>query len=145
VKRRVIGALFITILVLAVAITPLIATFRPASFDLVYYEPSVGLHISADVLRATLEDQTGLIEGFNVDPNTALSPAGVPTRSLVVSWLGGCDNPDVYMRLIPEDDRYLFVERTSGDECLSDVGHQRTFSIALRAPIDPATVEVVHE
>jgi hypothetical protein len=49
------------------------------------------------------------------------------------------------MRLIPEDDRYLFVERTSGDECFSDVGHQRMFSIALRAPIDPATVEVVHE
>ena len=48
------------------------------------------------------------------------------------------------MRLIPSGDGYIFVERTSGDCQLLNL-IQRTFSIALRAPIDPANVEIVHE
>jgi len=95
-------------------------------------------------MHATLEDQTGLVEGFNVDPNAQESPGGTPTRSLVLSWGGGCDNPDIYMRLIPSGDGYIFVERTSGDCQLLNL-IQRTFAIALRAPIDPANVEIVHE
>jgi len=137
--RRLLGALFIAFLILAVAVTPLLATFRPASFDLVVVQAG-----SQGVLRATLEDQTGLVEGFNFDADAQESPGGTPTRSLVLSWGGGCDNPDIYMRLIPSDDGYLFVERTSGD-CQSLVSITRTFSIALRSPIDPASVEIVHE
>jgi hypothetical protein len=137
--RRVFGALFIAFLVLAVAVTPLLATFRPASFDLIYSESPSSL------MRVTLEDQTGLVMGFNSQPQLAESPGGSPTRSLVVSWAGGCINPDIYMQLIPSGDGYLLVERTSGDYCEQQTLVERTFSIALRAPIDPATVEIVHE
>ena len=137
--RRVFGALFIAFLILAVAVTPLLATFRPASFDLLFSESPSSL------MRVTFEDQTGLVMGFNSNPQLAESPEGTPTRSLVVSWGGGCVNPDIYMQLIPSGDGYLLVERTSGDFCELQTLTQRTFSIALRAPIDPATLEVVHE
>jgi hypothetical protein len=137
--RRVVGALFIAFLILAVAVTPLLATFRPASFDLVYRESSSSL------MRVTLEDQTGLVMGFSVNPEAVPSPDGEPTRSLVVSWGGGCKNPDIYMRLIPSGDGYLLVERTSGDYCELFNLVIRTFSIALRAPVDPASVQIVHE
>src|SRR6478752_1622590 len=102
--RRLLGALFVAFLILAVAVTPLLATFRPASFDLVVGQPG-----PQGVLRATLEDQTGLVEGFNFDPDAQVSPGGIPTRSLVISWVGGCNSPDIYMRLIPSGDGYLIV------------------------------------
>lgn len=137
--RRLAGAAFIAFLVLAVAVTPLLATFRPATFELWFRESPSSLG------SVTLEDHTGLVLGFNVNPGVPDSPAGVPTRSLVVSWEGGCTNPDIYTRFIPVNDGYLLVERTSGDWCMLYSGGRRTFSIALRAPIDPATVEVVHE
>lgn len=137
--RRILGAIFIAFLVLAVAVTPLLATFRPASFDLLYSESPSSL------MRVTLEDQSGLVMGFNVLPDPAKSPGGTPTRSLVVSWDGGCENPDIYMRLIPSGGGYLLVERTSGDFCQFLNLVPRTFSIALRAPVDPASVEIVHE
>lgn len=140
--RRLLGAGFIAFLVLAVAVTPLLATFRPASFDLLYRDDGLPRAPFGDV---TLEDQTGLVMGFNVDSNAPASPSGTPTRSLVLSWLGGCENPDIYMRFIPVGDRYMLVERTSGDRCQGLVLHRRTFSIALRAPVDPSSVDVVHE
>ena len=140
--RRVLGAGFIAFLILAVAVTPLLATFRPASYDLRYRDDGSPQAPFGDV---TLEDQTGLVMGFNVDANAPASPPGQLTRSLVLSWLGWCENPDIYMRFIPIGDRYMLVERTSGDRCQDLVVHERTFSVALRAPVDPSSVDVVHE
>ena len=52
-------------------------------------------------MSVTLEDQTGLVMGFNVDPMPCLGIPATPTRSLVISWGVGAENPDIYMRFIP--------------------------------------------
>ena len=135
--RRLAGATFVALLVVVVAVTPLSATFSPRYFDVRYVDAT------GSFLTATLEDQTGLVSGL------AYAPAAVPTSgrttTLVVDLSGGCRNPSLYIRFMVSGDAYRLVERTTGSWCqLLDLQGRR-FVLALRVPIDPAAVNVVHE
>jgi hypothetical protein len=135
--RRLLGGAAVAVLVLAVAVTPLSATFRPAFFDVRYVDPT------GSVLAATLEDQTGLVSAFAYAPQA--SPTSGRTTTLVVDLSGGCRDPNLYIRFMAVGEAYRLVERTSGSWCqLLDL-QTRRFALALRAPIDSASVEIVSE
>src|SRR4051794_38698341 len=114
--RRLAGAGVIALLALIVAVTPLSATFQPGYFDV--------RHVDAQgsVLLATLEDHTGLVSAFGFDPTGLRSSVGT-TRTLIVSWIGGCEDPSIYMRFYAVGDRYALYERTNGSMCFLDVGN----------------------
>ena len=109
--RRIVGGTFVAFLVLVVAVTPLSATFRPAYFDMRYVQLPIG-----SVFNATLEDQTGLVSGVTYAPEAEPTTSGL-TSTLVVSWIGGCRNPDTYMRFFAVDGGYRLAEQTSGTWC----------------------------
>lgn len=137
--KRIVGGTFVAFLVLAIAVTPLSATYRPAYFDLRYVQAPIG-----SVLNATLEDQTGLVSGVAYAPDATPTNSG-STSTLVVSWIGGCEKPNIYMRFFAVDGGYRLAEQTTGTWCQLLIGNIRTFAMTLRAPIDAAAVEIIHE
>jgi hypothetical protein len=131
-------AALVAVLVLFVAVTPLSAIFRPGYFDAQW--PSTG-HDLAPPPHFVLEDQTGLVAGFV--PAAQERTDAVPTRSLSISWLGGCDEQLVYLTFYASGGGYAFEKRTTTNGCPFLVGIRRTVILALRAPVDPVSVRFI--
>jgi hypothetical protein len=132
---RAVRAALVAVLVLFVAVTPLSAIFRPGYFDFVW--PATG-HDLAPPPHVVLEDQTGLVAGFV--PAAQEHAAAGPTRSLSVSWLGGCDEQLVYITFYGSGGSYTLEKRTASNGCPFLVGIGRTVVLVLRAPVDPSSV-----
>lgn len=135
---RVASALLIAFLVLAVAVTPLSATFQPGYFDLQFVSPY------GSSLSVTLEDDTGLVMAFAGADSRPSSQPGM-TRSLTVDWEGDSDDSGIWMHFFAIDGGYRLVETTTKYMSRAigiGIGHR--FVLVLRAPVDPSTVEVVN-
>lgn len=135
---RVASALLIAFLVLAVAVTPLSATFQPGYFDLRLASPY------GNTLGVTLEDDTGLVMALTDADSRPSSQAGM-TRSLTVDWEGDSDDSGIWMHFFAIDGGYRLVETTTKYMSRSfGTGRGARFVLILRAPIDPSTVQVVN-
>jgi hypothetical protein len=137
VLRRLAGAAFIAFLVLAIAVTPLSATFRPGYFELRVPPPSQFL----GPVGVLLQDDTGLVMGFDTTEWRYSAPPSEPTRRLVVNVEGDSDDAGILMEFAAIDGGYRFTAtRTKFFSYPIGVGRGYSFVLVLRAPIDPGAI-----
>lgn len=136
---RVLSAIAYALIVVAVAVTPLSAAFRPGYFDVRYVDP-----VTRDVLNATIQDQTGLISAVGYPSDSPPTTSGLTSR-LVVDLAGGCEDPSLFVRFLAVGERFRITHHTTGTMCELLFLQGRPFLFVLRAPIDASTVDVVRE
>lgn len=138
--RRLAGAAFIAFLVLAVAVTPLSATFQKGYFEL--WLPST---LMGPTPHVVLFDDTGNVRALLPTAPTRLvegvSPTSGHTREIAVAWLGGCGDGTITLHLFRSPNGYSLTEQTNHDGCQLLIGVGRQFTLLLYSPIDASTVD----
>ena len=125
----------VALLILAVAVTPLSASFRPGVLETRF--PAYGLDSGP---RVVFEDTTGLVQTIAI-PRWSVEYEEQTDRILVVSWLGGCADRLYWLTFSQTPTGYRIAPRTVSFGCGYMIGLGRTLVLGLRAPIDPAIVE----
>ena len=126
----------------AVALTPLTATFSHSGFEAWFPRwGSFQQSRRSDRPHVRLRDRTGLVitmHAAGVEPEQ-----NEPNdRLLVVSWLGGCSDQLIDMTFEAESDGYLISKRElTSNGCPFLVGLSRTIVLRLRQPVDAASVQ----
>jgi len=137
-KHLAVGAL-VALLVFAMAVTPLETLLRPGHFE--WANPST--YAGGPRTTATLDDDTGLVSAF-YNKSGDRRPVS-SSRELIAPWEGDSCGDEIAMRFTRADDgHYRLVMHTRSRWCLSGA-FGIDFALALRAPVDPATVEVVND
>jgi hypothetical protein len=135
--RRIVAGVVVAFMILVMAVTPLSATFQPGYFDL-----RLQSWDDEYPMAVTLKDDTGLVSALTEGEWSPVEQVGL-TRALRVQWDGDTDDNGIWMHFYPVDGGYRLTETTTkGASRPVGMGLGRTFVLVLRAPIDPATVEV---
>ncbi len=134
-------AVVVALLILVIAVTPLSAFLSGGVFEI--WLPG---HQFITRTRVVLEDHTGLVRGiapaYSGRPNDGVRALGRDGRTLIVQWMGGCDDPLTVLTFDRADAGYRIVERTE-HRCMFLIGIGRAVSVSLWAPLDAATVTFV--
>ena len=101
--------------------------------------PASALGFGWGRVKVIVEDRTGLVAGI------AASDWGRPDpspddRMLVLGWLGGCSDQQIWLTLRAVGDGYRVDKSEIGNGCPFMVGIGRTVTMVTRAPVDPARV-----
>jgi hypothetical protein len=138
-KRRIARGGAVTLLVLAMAITPMTVVFSAGHFET--HLPG-GL-IGHSQMSATLQDATGLVRAISASPwgdeGIAINPGG-NRYVLSVSWTGGCGDAQASFTFRRDGSGYVITERTLEWGCFYMIGIGRSLAIYLWSPVDAATV-----
>jgi hypothetical protein len=139
-KVRLARGAVVTVMVLALAVTPLSAVLSAGHFET--WLPSWDM-FGRTSLQVTMDDQTGLVRAMTPaqsgELDRVINPGG--NRSvLAVTWMGGCSDRLATLSFRATDTGFVLTERTLGWGCSLLIGLDRSVAIYLWSPIDAETV-----
>ncbi len=120
------------VLVLFVAVTPLSAVLSPGHFETDMRRDDGSFHV-------VLDDQTGLVAALA--PGDGVSESS--PRALHVQLDGACGEWDYQLRFYASDGGFTIDRQKTSGGCNLLYLVSQDVVLALRAPVDPATVAIV--
>jgi hypothetical protein len=142
-KRRLVRASAVALLVLVIAVTPLSAFLSGGRHE-TRLPGSTLMSGATPWVNVVLQDETGFVRSIAPASSEGLGSVHNPDgnhMALVATWFGGCGDRTVHLSFARDGDRFRLTERTDRFGCPFMIAVGRSVLIVLWSPITAADVD----